>query len=392
MLQKETTSNYEEYQEWRRKTNRICKRKKRENMRKRLEEINQLNQQNERRKFYRSVTNMKRGLQPRVSGCTGKGGRMIGEEGRILERWTEHFTELLNEEDEGKEEDNKWNITEKLDYEFEQEQPQEICREPTWQEIRCAIQRMRNNRAPGEDTIVAELIKYRGEGVMDTFHELTKLTWTTENMPQEWNTGVICPIHKKGDRSECNNYKGNTLLNNACKIFSSILNKRLKIATEKIIGDYQCRFCRNKSKTDQLFILRQMIGKHTEHSLGLHMLFIDLKQAFDSVNRKRLFETMDNTGIPQKLIRLTRMTMCQTKARVKIDNQLSAPFKFNKGVKQGDGLSTTLFILALHNATQEIDQRGIIYSKSSQICAYANDVVIVTRSEARMGQVYREME
>jgi hypothetical protein len=48
MLQKETTSNYE-YQEWRRKTNRICKRKKRENMKKQLEEINQLKQQNERR-------------------------------------------------------------------------------------------------------------------------------------------------------------------------------------------------------------------------------------------------------------------------------------------------------------------------------------------------------
>jgi hypothetical protein len=43
MLQKETRSNYEEYQEWRRKTNRICKRKKRENMKKQLEEINQLN-------------------------------------------------------------------------------------------------------------------------------------------------------------------------------------------------------------------------------------------------------------------------------------------------------------------------------------------------------------
>jgi hypothetical protein len=111
------------------------------------------------------------------------------------------------------------------------------------------------------------------------------------------------------------------------------------------------------------------------------MLFIDFKQVFDSIHRKRLSEAMDKMGIPQKLTRLIRMTMCQTKARVKIDNQISAPFKFNKGVKQGDGLSTTLFILALHNAVQEIDQRGTIYTKSSKICAYAYDVVIVTKSE-----------
>jgi len=80
------------------------------------------------------------------------------------------------------------------------EQPQEICKEPTQQEIRHAIQRMENNRAPGEDTIVVELIKCGGEGLMDAVHELTKLIWTTESMPQEWNTGIICPYIRKGTK------------------------------------------------------------------------------------------------------------------------------------------------------------------------------------------------
>jgi len=176
-------------------------------------------------------------------------------------------------------------------------------------------------------------------------------------MPQEWNTGIVCPVYKKGDKLECNNYRGITLLNNTYKIFSSILNERLKIITEKIIGEYQCEFHQNKSTIDQIFILRQMIEKHNEHGLDLHMLFIDFKQAFDSINRAKLFETMDKMGIPQKLIRLIRMTMCQTKARVKTDNQISAPFEFSKGVKRGDGLSITLFIPALHNGAQETGRR-----------------------------------
>jgi sorting nexin-29 len=244
---------------------------------------------------------------------------MIGEEGKILERWTEYFTDMLNEEEEDKEdkEDYKRNLIVKLDH--VSEQPQEICKEPTRQEIPYAIQRMRNNRAPGEDTIVGELIKCGGEGVMGAVHELIKLIWTTEYMPQEWNTGIICPIYKKRDKLDCNNYRGITLLNNAYKIFSSILNERLKIARKKITGEYQCGFRRNKSTIDQLFILRQMTAKHNEHGLDLHILFIDFKQAFDSTNRRILFEAMDKMGIPQKLIRLIRMTMCQTKAKVKID-------------------------------------------------------------------------
>jgi len=47
-----------------------------------------------------------------------------------------------------------------------------------------------------------------------------------------------------------------------------------------------------------------MIEKHNEHGLDLYMLFIDFKQAFDSINMERLFEAMDKMGIPQKLIRL----------------------------------------------------------------------------------------
>jgi len=135
----------------------------------------------------------------------------------------------------------------------------------------------------------------------------------------------------------------------------------------------------------------QMIEEHNEHGLDLDMLFMDFKQAFDSINRERLFGAMDKMGIPQKLIRLIRMTMCQTKTRVKTDNQIRAPFEFHKGVKQGDDLSTTLFIIALYNAAQEIDQRGTIYTKSSQICACADDVIL-TRSETRLRQVYREIE
>ena len=116
-----------------------------------------------------------------------------------------------------------------------------------------------------------------------------------------------------------------------------------KKATERIIGEYQCSFQQNKSTMDQLFIIRQIMEKNWEHGLDLHMLFVDFKQVFNSVNRRKLLETMNVTGIPKKLIRSTEMTMKDTKAVVKVNNQKTKISEFETGVKQGDGLSATLF-------------------------------------------------
>jgi hypothetical protein len=78
------------------------------------------------------------------------------------------------------------------------------------------------------------------------------------------------------------------------------------------------------------------------------MIFVDFKQAFDSVCRDALYKGLEEVGIPGKLIRLVRMTMDNTRARVKVGNKLSDSFIFNMGVKLGDGLSAVLFNLTLH--------------------------------------------
>jgi len=58
-------------------------------------------------------------------------------------------------------------------------------------------------------------------------YELIKDVWRQEVMPKEWAMTIICPINKKGDKTNCQNYRGISLLSVTYKVFAKILAKRL---------------------------------------------------------------------------------------------------------------------------------------------------------------------
>jgi sorting nexin-29 len=146
---------------------------------------------------------------------------------------------------------------------------------------------------------------------------------------------------------ECSNYRGVSILNTGYKVLSTILFTRILPLAENIIGDYQCGFRKNRSTVNQIFTVRQILEKTKEFCIETHHLFADFKSAYDTTERKQLYSAMSEFNIPNKLIRIIRMTMENTKSQVRIQSDLSDPIIAKKGLRQGDSLAFLLFNLAL---------------------------------------------
>ena len=85
---------------------------------------------------------------------------------------------------------------------------------------------------PGTDNINAELLQAAGPHMIHRIQELILNIWRSDKMPNEWNKPIICPIYKKGEKTECSNYRGISLLNTAYKILATAINNRLKTFAE----------------------------------------------------------------------------------------------------------------------------------------------------------------
>jgi len=69
-------------------------------------------------------------------------------------------------------------------------------------------------------------------------HELITYIWKKEKLPEGWKKSIIVPVHKKGDKTDCNNYRGISLLPTTYKILSNILLSMLIPYAKEIIGDH----------------------------------------------------------------------------------------------------------------------------------------------------------
>jgi hypothetical protein len=83
---------------------------------------------------------------------------------------------------------------------------------PSYNEVCSIIDKLESNKAGGTDNIISELIKQGRRTLKQRIYKLIIMIWEKEQLPNQLNEGIICPLYKKGDRLDCTNYRPITLL------------------------------------------------------------------------------------------------------------------------------------------------------------------------------------
>jgi len=195
-------------------------------------------------------------------------------------------------------------------------------------------------------------MKYGGNKLLNRVYEIVRQILEEERIPEEWKETIIVPIHKRGDRDRCENYRGIALGNSAYKILSNIILGKIKPYIEKIKGDHQNGFRDGRSVIDNIFALKIIKEKIWEYNQSVQYLFIDFQRAYDSIHIDTLWKCMEEFKFPTKLINMCKTCVHKTRSAVGIEGTLSSFFENKTGLKQGDSLSPTLFNLALQKVIQ----------------------------------------
>jgi len=134
--------------------------------------------------------------------------------------------------------------------------------EPSAFEVEMAIEKLKSYKSLGIDQISAELIKAGGRTICSKIHELISIR-NKEQLPKDWES-INVPISKKGDTTDCSICTGISRMSTKYKILSNSLLSRLTAHAEEIMRGHQCGFQRNRSTTDHVFCIRQILEKKLE--------------------------------------------------------------------------------------------------------------------------------
>ena len=200
------------------------------------------------------------------------------------------------------------------------------------------------------------MIQAGGVQLVRQIHLLCNKAWNESTIPEEWSKSILVPIPKKGDLSQCANYRTISLINHTGKILLIILLNRLKHQLEPHLSEEQAGFRKDRITVHQILTLRLIAEKAKRHGKKIYNCFIDFQKAFDTIKQKVIWAALRSYGVEEKMVTLLKKIYEKAQSTVRIGKHQGGWFHTDLGTRQGDPLSPLLFITYLERVMDHVKE------------------------------------
>ena len=192
---------------------------------------------------------------------------------------------------------------------------------------------LKKGKARGSDGIPNEAWLWGGEGLRRALGEICQRVWRGEGFPESWREGIVVPIAKKRGARKVEEYRGVTLMPSAYKVYTSVLAERLEEEVEEkgMMPEGQAGFRKGRGVIDNIYVLNYLVERQLERGGKVVASFVDLRTAFDSVDRGILEKSLEERGVSEGLRRRIREIYEETRNVVKVGNKIGKRFWMKKG-------------------------------------------------------------
>jgi hypothetical protein len=160
-----------------------------------------------------------------------KQGQPLTSSKRIIERWREYFSELLNPLCINNNSTTQVERTTVLE-------PNILL-----SEVEQVVSKAHKYKAPGIDRLSTKIIQAAGDSSIRWLHRIFNVAWKQQIVPIDWQQAIITPLWKnKGSRRDCTQYRGISLLSHAGKMYVKLLESRLRPILEPQLAEEQMGF------------------------------------------------------------------------------------------------------------------------------------------------------